>query len=441
MTSTVKGALAFLGTLFSLLLVTLPSFAAITEEGAPNIMVRPFDGPKGRALNERVVKVLEDQGADLVPAGFEGPRALENDDDYAAVAAQLNVRAYILGVAVNDNTGWKLTLTVRQGSDGKVVGTQEFAASWFPGLLTKIDEELVPGLEKLLTGAQVPDEAPAEPEAETEAAPEPEKPRPVPFDVTGGVGFVFRSFAGSNAADDQAGDLQTRDQSGGMATLRLGASLYPAALFTKGFAANLGLIAHFERSLGGKAQRPGDESFADLPTELSTTLTAWDLGARVRLPIALHELGFSVTYGSQLFEIEGGAGGPGPVDPTENPTPKPVPDVDYSFVRLGADFTYNMSKYFFSGNVGFRLVSSAGEDPGQIQNTQWFPESDVGGVDFGLTGGYLLSERLTVTIGLDLRNYFYSMNNVQDDFGTRPVAGGATDQYFAGLISAQYRMK
>src|SRR5688572_23715387 len=120
MTSTVKRALAFLGTLFSLLLVTLPSFAAITEEGAPNIMVRPFDGPKGRALNERVVKVLEDQGADLVPAGFEGPRALENDEDYAAVAAQLNVRAYILGVAVNDNTGWKLTLTVRQGSDGKV---------------------------------------------------------------------------------------------------------------------------------------------------------------------------------------------------------------------------------------------------------------------------------------------------------------------------------
>jgi hypothetical protein len=440
MTSTVKGALAFLGTLFSLLLVTLPSYAAITEEGAPNIMVRPFDGPKGAALNERVVKVLEQQGADLVPAGFEGPRALESDEDYAAVAAQLNVRAYILGVAVNDNTGWKLTLTVRQGSDGKVVGTQEFAASWFPGLLTKIDEELIPGLEKLLTGAQVPEEAPADEPTEAEAPPEPEKPRPVPFDVTGGVGFVFRSFAGSNAADDQAGDLQTRDQSGGMATLRLGASLYPAALFTKGFVANLGLIAHFERSLGGKAQRPEGVDFEGLPTELTTTLTAWDLGARVRLPISMHELGFSVTYGSQLFEIDGGPGGPGPIG-DDNPTPKPVPDVDYSFVRLGADFTYNMSKYFFSGNVGFRLVSSAGEDPGQIQNTQWFPESDVGGFDFGLTGGYLITDRITATIGLDLRNFFYSMNNVGDDFGVRPVAGGATDMYFAGLISAQYRMK
>src|SRR5512140_1975575 len=56
-----------------LLLVALPSRAAVTEEGAPNMMVRPFDGPKAKALNERVVKVLEEQGADLVPAGFEGP--------------------------------------------------------------------------------------------------------------------------------------------------------------------------------------------------------------------------------------------------------------------------------------------------------------------------------------------------------------------------------
>jgi hypothetical protein len=440
MTSTVRGAFAFLVTLFSLFLVTLPSSAAVTEEGAPNIMVRPFDGPKGRTLNERVVKVLEDQGADLVPAGFEGPRALENDDDYAAVAAQLNVRAYILGVAVNDNTGWKLTLTVRQGSDGKVVGTKEFAASWFPGLLTKLDEELIGALGDMLSGAATPPEAvDTEPPPEEEK-PEPEKPRPVPFDVTGGIGFVFRSFSGSNAVVVGDNDLQTRDQSGGMATLRLGASLYPAALFTKSFVANLGLIAHFERSLGGKAQRPDDDAFTELPSELTTTLTAWDLGARVRLPIALHELGFSVTYGAQLFEIEGNPGGPGPIT-GDNPTPKPVPDVDYGFVRIGADFTYNMAKYFFAGNVGFRIISSAGEDPGQIQDAAWFPNSDVGGVDFGLTGGYLISDRITATIGLDLRNYFYSMNNVVDDFGNRPVAGGATDMYFAGLISAQYRMK
>lgn len=433
MIPTIRSGLAFLGTLFSLLLVALPSFAAVTEEGAPNIMVRPFEGPKGRSLHERVVQVLENQGADLVPAGFEGPRALENDEDYAAVAAQLNVRAYILGTAVNDNTGWKLQLTVRQGSDGAVVGKTEFAASWFPGLLTKIDEELIPALEKALSGAQVPEDVPEEEPVEEEEAPEPEKPRPVPLELTGGVGFVFRSYAGENAVVDAPGDLPTRDQSGGMATLRLGAALYPAALFTKGFLGNVGLVGHFERSLGGKTQSPDEPG---LPTgELGTTLTAYDLGLRVRLPIAAHELGFSATYGTHLFEIEDGENGPG--GPNENP----VPDVDYAFVRLGADFTYNMSSYFLSGNLGFRVISSAGEDPGQIQNVDWYPNSDVGGVDVGLTGGYNINDRLTVTLGLDLRNFFYSMNNVRDDFTNRPVAGGATDMYFAGLLSAQYRLR
>jgi len=164
-------------------------------------------------------------------------------------------------------------------------------------------------------------------------------------------------------------------------------------------------------------------------------VTAYDLGLRVRLPIAAHELGFSATYGTHLFEIEDGENGPG--GPNENP----VPDVDYAFVRLGADFTYNMSSYFLSGNLGFRVISSAGEDPGQIQNVDWYPNSDVGGVDVGLTGGYNINDRLTVTLGLDLRNFFYSMNNVRDDFTNRPVAGGATDMYFAGLLSAQYRLR
>src|SRR4051812_939327 len=94
-----------------LLLVARPSQAAVTEEGAPNMMVRPFDGPKAKALNERVVKVLEEQGADLVPAGFEGPTAMETDADFAGVAARLNIQAFIQGTATNDNTGWTLKLS------------------------------------------------------------------------------------------------------------------------------------------------------------------------------------------------------------------------------------------------------------------------------------------------------------------------------------------
>jgi hypothetical protein len=439
---------------FAVLIFAAPhAQAAITEEGAPNIMVRPFEGPKGKALNERVVKVLEEQGADLVPAGFEGPTALETDADYASVAARLNIQAYILGEATSDNTGWKLKLTVRQGSDGTVVGGGEFTASWFPGLLTKIDEELVPTLEKALSGAQVPVGAPDEPPA-PEPEPEAEKPRPRPLELDAGAGFVFRSFA-ANEPVNIAGVLPTRDQSGGMASLRVGAAFYPAALFTKTFIANLGVVGHFERSLGGKTQAGNDPTGTSPVGDLDTTLTAYDIGVRVRLPIAEHQLGFSAAYGAHQFEIDDGSTESDPVvAQAQGETIKLVPDVDYTFIRLGTDFTYNMKAYFMKADLGLRIVNTAGEEPGQIQNDRWFPRSDVGGVDFGVTAGYAISERFTVSVGFDFRNFFYTMNSRLADFGVdpdspmamvagdrNPVAGGANDMYFAGLIAARYALQ
>jgi hypothetical protein len=421
--------------------------AAVTEEGAPNFMVRPFDGPKAKALQERVVKVLEEQGADLVPAGFEGPTPLETDADYASVAARLNIRAYIQGQVSNDNTGWKLTLTVRQGADGTVKGSSEFTASWFPGLLTKIDEELITKLEAAMAGSEPPKE-PEIDEPVEEEAPVEEKPRPRPLELNGGLGFVFRNYVANNPINI-AGVVPTRNQSGGMASLRVGAAFYPMALFSNSFLANIGLIGRFERSLGGTTQA-GEDPNQNLPSgDLDTALTAYDVGLRVRLPVADHELGFSAAYGAQQFEIDDGGT---ESDPALGAA-KLVPDVDYGFIRLGTDFTYNMKQYFMRGDVGLRVVDSAGEDPGQIQDDRWFPESDVMGVDFGAMAGYALSERFTITLGLDFRNFFYSMNSRPEDFGLdpdnnlaptgerNPVAGGANDMYFAGMISARYSLQ
>ena len=444
MNATLRAALVFWGVLTLTFFASPPSQAAVTEEGAPNIMVRPFDGPKAKALQERVVKVLEEQGADLVPAGFEGPTPMETDADYATVAARLNIRAYIQGVAANDNTGWKLKLSVRQGADGAVVGGSEFSASWFPGLLTKIDEELIPTLEAALSQSKPTEEPPPEPTDE-EPAPEEEKPRPKPLELDAGAGFLFRTYAANNPVN-LPGVLQTRDQSGGMANMRIGAAFYPMALFSKSFLGNLGLVGHFERSLGGTTQA-GDDPTGNLPSgDLDTTLTAYDVGLRVRLPVEEHQLGFSAAYGQHLFEIDDAgfeAGGP---------DTNLVPDVDYTYIRLGSDFTYAMNAYYLKGDLGLRIVDNAGDDPGQIQSDAWFPRSDVGGVDAGLTAGYAVTERITVTLGVDFRNFFYSMNSRLEDFAVldtglpsgeprRPVAGGANDMYFAGLFSARYSLQ
>jgi len=457
MNATLRAALVLWGALlvsiFGATVWVTPAFAAITEEGAPNIMVRPFDGPKAKALNERVVKVLEDNGADLTPAGFEGPTPLESDADYASVAARLNIQAFVQGTATSDNGGWVLKLTVRQGSDGTVVGGAELKASWFPGLLTKIDEELVPTLEKVLSGAKTPVGAPEEPAA-PEPEPEQEKPRPQPLELDAGVGFVFRNFV-ANKPVNIAGALQTRDQSGGMANLRVGAAFYPMALFTKAFLANIGVVARFEQSLGGKTQAGNDPTGVAPTGDLSTSLSAYDIGLRIRLPIAEHQLGFSATYGQQKFAIDDNASEPDPLQVTAPQKIKLVPDVDYTYIRLGADFKYVMKAYFLRADLGLRIVNSAGDGPGEIQNTRWFPRSDVGGADFGVTAGYALSDRLTIAVGVDWRNFFYTMNSRAADFGVddltaptptrtvsrNPVAGGANDMYFAGLIAARYTLQ
>lgn len=431
----------FLWALSLIALYAASASAEVTEEGAPAIMVRPFDGAeKAKDLHDRVVKVLEDQGADLVPAGFEGPTALEADEDYAAVAARLNIRAYILGTATQDNTGWKLELRVRQGSDGQMVGNSTFEASWFPGLLKKIDDELIPTLEAALTESEVPEGAPEEEEEIEEAAPSEETDEPQPLELDAGVGFVFRNYVGSESLNLD-GVLPTRDQSGGMANIRVGAAFYPAALFTRGFLANVGLVGHFERSLGGKTQA-GTDSTGRLPSgELDTSLTAYDVGLRVRLPVASHELGFSAAYGQHLFEIDDGGIDPG------GPETNLVPDVEYEYLRIAADFTYQREAYFLKGEAGFRLVNGAGDADGQIQNDLWFPRSDVDGVDVGVTAGYAISDRFTLTAGIDLRNFFFNMNPRLEDLGVdggsvrRPVAGGATDTYFAGMFAARYSLR
>lgn len=435
-----KQLLSIGAALMALCLMVSPSHASVTEEGAPNIMVRPFEGPKAVALGERVLRVLEEQGADLVPAGFEGPNPLETDADFAAVAARLNIRAYVQGVSTNDTSGWKLVIRIRQGADGAVVGESTFQASWFPGLLTKVEKELITSLEAALSGASVPEGAPEEDDGMDDMEEEEEEEKALqPLDMRAGMGFVFRDYAGNNV-DSRQGVLNTLSQSGGMANLRMSAEFYPMALFTTGFLSNIGVTGQFERSLGGQTQAGDNPNTRDVETaeQFDSTLSAYELGARVRLPVAGHLFGLAASYGAHKFEInEDTAGGP---------LVNLVPDVDYSYIRLGSDFTYVLDTYHLTASLGLRIVSGAGEDNGFIQDDPWFPRSDVGGVDAGLMGGFDITERLTAMAGVDFRNFYYSMNSRQSDFGPdelarKPIAGGARDLYVAGLLSLSYSIR
>lgn len=443
----VRRALTVGVTFLAFCFIALPAFASVTEEGAPNIMVRPFEGPKASALGERVLQVLEEQGADLVPAGFEGPTPLESDADFAAVAARLNIRAYVQGVSTNDTSGWTLVITIRQGSDGMVVGESEFKASWFPGLLTKVEKELIGSLEAALSGAAVPEEAPEEDDGDEDddAFEEEEETALQPLSLRAGMGFVFRDYAGTDV-DSRDGVLNMLSQSAGMANLRMAAEFYPMALFTTGILSNIGVVGQYERGLGGKTQGGDNPNTADIENgdELESALTAYELGLRMRLPVAGHLFGLGAAYGAHNFEIDDDVAG--------GPMVNLVPDVDYSYLRFGADFTYIMDAYHLTASLGLRIVNSAGEDTGYIQQDDWFPNSDVGGVDAGLLAGFDITERLTAQAGVDFRNFYYSMNSRQGDFGAgngddgilsgrKPIAGGARDLYVSGLLSISYTIR
>jgi len=79
--------------------------------------VRVYAAIGSSSLQERVVRVLEEQGADLIPTGFEGPTPLNTDADYARVGARLNISAYVHGFAVNDDRSWELATWKDENGD------------------------------------------------------------------------------------------------------------------------------------------------------------------------------------------------------------------------------------------------------------------------------------------------------------------------------------
>ena len=67
------------------------------------------------------------------------------------------------------------------------------------------------------------------------------------------------------------------------------------------------------------------------------TAAVVDESGRV-VPIADHELGFSALYGAQQFEINDGGTESDPNN-ADGTRAKLVPNVNYQYLRLGADFT------------------------------------------------------------------------------------------------------
>jgi hypothetical protein len=192
---------------------------------------------------------------------------------------------------------------------------------------------------------------------------------------------------------------------------------YPLAFAGRGFLANIGIIGRYEKLISTTTVTKSIAADNSVTESKSTTSgQEWEAGLRVRFPLDTAELGLAGAYGLQSFHASSVA-----VGPTNGAA---VPNVDYTFYRLGADGAVRIDAFTIGGHVGTRLVPKTGS-----LAKLWFPTTKTTSIEAGLFVGYRLTPLFQVIAGVDFLRYGFDFVNP----GQRPVvAGGAVDQYISG---------
>jgi hypothetical protein len=417
------------------------------------VLVTAFSGAKKKQLRDELIRALEKDGYEVIDDEKVSPGS--SSKDIAKRADAKGADAVVTGEGVLKKSGWKLKLEVRSASDGTIVEETEMSAAVLPKLLNKISTSGASTLSSALDKA-----APAEPKAKEKEAPPPkeepkeeekaepekepeeeaapkddkedkeaakdDKRRPSPLDLGAGIRLFRRDLRYSQDVNENLRKYAL--PLGPSVFLRL--AWYPAAHFTSGFVSNLGITGGYEQSFGASSELENDSK------SYSTTLRAWSIGARLRLPFSAHEAGIGLRYGGQSFEIDGDK------DPNASAasgaalTRDFVPDVSYKYIRPSADLRLGFGPITVGGSLGVRFVTSAGAIEGQA----WFPEASVLAMDAEIFGGYAVAKDLFAIAGLGFTRYGYNMHSKPADLTSgRDVAGGAIDQYLAAHLGIEWR--
>jgi hypothetical protein len=212
--------------------------------------------------------------------------------------------------------------------------------------------------------------------------------------------------------------------------LILNGVFYPGAFFTDGFAANIGLMGGAELGVATstdyeRAQPDGSK----LVTPLKTTAQSWDVGLRGRIPIGPLEIALFAEYGTQTFILLGDEGGNTGLSPL-------VPDVKYTFIRLGLEPRVEFSKVIIGAHIAPRVLTSLHQ---LDLKGVWFSHVKGRGLDFGLMGGYAIAPFFAVVGGLDFVGYGFDFNPIDPKPEVDPLAvGGATDSYKSIWLAARF---
>ena len=412
------------------------------------VLVTGFTGAKKQKLRSDVVRALEAAGYETVDD--EKLTDASNEKDIAKHAKAKKADAVVTGDAIQKKSGWKLKLVVRSAKDGAVVEETELTAPMLPKLESRIEagtaSSLAGPIDRAAEAAEPPAEEPKpqEEEAKKEEKEEPEeearpadkeseadrepprRARPSPLDFGTGFRVFRRELRWSQDVNQNLRKYALPVSPAAFARV----AWYPAAHFTSGFASNLGITGGYEQSFASTSElETGGGSY-------TTTMRAWSVGARLRLPFSSHEGGFGLRYGAQSFTVDGDRD-PGAQAPIGGAVTRDyVPDVSYKHVRPSADLRLGFGPVTLGASVGMRFIT----DMGALQSSEWFPDATGLGIDGEIMGGYAVAKDFFVVLGFAIQRYGLDMHSKPSDLDQRrDVAGGAVDQYLSVHTGIEWR--
>jgi hypothetical protein len=450
-----KGAI---GSLFASALVLTLGVRTAHADKPKKVVIEQFSGAASDQFKKLVAGAVAKQGIEVVSdkkrAATEADLGLlQVSDNYAAVAKELGVGAFIDGTV----TGSKhLTARLKvKGPDGSSLGSASWTGANAKKLLNSIDDNVGKKLASILGGGGgAKEEAPAaeaaaKEEAVAEEAPRPKKKKaaaapaadeekpakseedatvsakaekdseepsgpPSPyarFDLAAGAHIYGRNFS------------YNRSLAGGQQAYRLPAVPAPTIQVDVFVTKNIGISGSFEYSVALISEDKAGFRY-------TTSSMGYSVGAKYRLFFGATELTPGLAYSGYGFKITPEAG---------DKTPPQVAAVDYKQLKIGASLRLPVSdKFALVGGGNYLHLMSIGE----LGGDNYFPYATgrggegFAGIAFGLPWAAGLEGRLTA----DFRRYVFSMNSEQVDLAkTGRIAGGAVDQYVGANIMFAFR--
>jgi hypothetical protein len=408
---------------------TTPALAEVADKA--KVAVGGFSGDKNGELRDAFLSALRDDGRyELTDA--EDVKSTANAHAVADAASAMGVSVVITGKVSGASLKLKL-----MGSSGEQLDTPEIKSAGRAKLKANIRKSAASSVARGIDRAVAAERAKAEKEAR--ASERRERPRVKaeeesddsrgglsPLDLTAGLRAMHRTFT----FNQTIAELRPNDGFGKLLRYKLplgpvvfvDVNWYPGAHFAKGQAERIGISAGYEK---GFAISTVYEPTGGQKRTLTTNEQGYYLGARYRLPLGLHELGAQASFGQHTFELSGDAASP------------LVPDVKYTYLKLGLDGSLSFGDLSLAARIGKRFVL----DTGSLE-TVWFPGSvKTTSLEAGLTLGYRLLPTLEVVAGFDWLRYAFDFNPVQQRVGNESlVAGGAVDQYWYASLGARFRL-